>query len=566
MQTSEEMNCDVLVAGSGIAGMSAAITAAHHGLKVIVVEKADQFGGTTACSGGWLWIPNSSLAKEQDINESPGSVETYVKGEAGAHYDAERFETFLKRGPEAIDFFTRNTAVQFDIAPAYPDYHPEALGASKGGRSMSTKPFDGLELGPNLKRLAPPLPELMVFGMMLGSGKEIWHFLRAFKSLESFVFVTRLLLSNLMDVLRYGRSMRLTNGNALVGRLMKSAEGLNIEMLHAAPVKKLIVENDRVTGAVIERDGRRQSIKAKRGVVLACGGFSHDVERRKALYPHTPTGVEHYSPVPVTNTGDGQRMAEAVGGQFNANLDQPAAWVPVSLVPRGDGSRGVMPHFIDRAKPGVIAVTSHGKRFANESNSYHDFVQGIISSSAGQKEAFAWLVCDQTALRSYGLGRVAAFPMPIGRHLRTGYLKRGNTLPELAQAIGVDSTTLQATVDEFNRHAAKGEDPVFGKGSSLYNRFMGDPRNKPNPCLRPLNRGPYYAVKLVVGDVGTFAGLETDTHGRVLNAGRHPISGLYAVGGDAATVMGGTYPGAGITLGPGLTFGYLAGLHLADIE
>ena len=223
-----------------------------------------------------------------------------------------------------------------------------------------------------------------------------------------------------------------------------------------------------------------------------------------------------------------------------------------------------MPHFIDRAKPGVIAVTRHGKRFSNESNSYHDFVQDLVKATKGDKEIFAWEICDHATLRQYGMGCVAPFPLPIGRHLRTGYLKRGNSLAELARHIGVDPAALQSTVELFNRDARSGADPAFGRGSKAYNRYQGDALNTPNPCVRPIESGPFYAIKLVIGDIGTFAGLAVDAQTRVLDARKQPIKGLYAVGNDAASVMGGNYPGAGITLGPALTFGYTAGMALAD--
>jgi succinate dehydrogenase/fumarate reductase flavoprotein subunit len=319
-----------------------------------------------------------------------------------------------------------------------------------------------------------------------------------------------------------------------------------------------------VVGAVIERAGKLARVDARFGVVLACGGFPHDVERRKALYPHAPTGKEHYSPSPEANTGDGLRMAEAVGAYVDPTIPHAAAWVPTSVTTRSDGRRGVMPHFIDRAKPGVIAVTRLGKRFTNEANSYHDFVQDLVAATRGDKEIFAWEICDHATLRQYGIGCVAPFPLPIGRHLRTGYLKRGKTIAELARQLQVDPTALQSTVDEYNRHARNGEDPAFGKGSTAYNRYQGDALNTPNPCVRPIQTGPFYAIKLVIGDIGTFAGLAVDAQCRVLDARKQPIKGLYAAGNDAASIMGGNYPGAGITLGPAMAFGYVAGMALAE--
>jgi len=562
----ETFDCDVLVIGTGASGMSTAVTAASQGLKVLVVEKEPRFGGTTARSGGWLWIPGTRLATEQGIHEPAGAARDYMKHEATTHFDAARVDAFLEYGPKAVEFFTRDTPVQFDMPAVFPDYHAEAVGGQQGGRSMVTRPFDGRELGQRIKYLAPALPELTVFGMMLGSGKEIKHFMRAFKSVESFVYVTKRLSLHLLDVLRHGRGMTLTNGNALAGRLAKAAMDLDIPVWLSSPVQKLVVEFDGVAGAIVLSEGKRIRVNAKRGVVLACGGFPHDVERRKQLFPHAPTGKEHFSPSPEANTGDGLRLAEAVGGRVDGTIPNAAAWVPASVTTRPDGSKGVMPHFIDRAKPGVISVTPKGKRFTNEGNSYHDFVQAMVAANKGEPEISAWLLCDHRVLRNYGLGCVAPFPLPFGRHLRTGYLKRGATIGELAKNIGIESAVLQATVDEFNRDAAKGEDPAFGKGSKAYNRYQGDELITPNPCVAPLVEGPFYAIKLVIGDIGTFAGLVTDEKTRVLDASRNPIKGLYAVGNDAASVMGGNYPGAGITLGPALTFGYIAGLQLAAAE
>ncbi|MHC2333218.1 FAD-dependent oxidoreductase [Bradyrhizobium sp. USDA 4454] len=563
MANEETYECDALVVGSGCAGLSAAVTAGHHGLKVLVVEKEPRFGGTTARSGGWLWIPGTSLAKAWGIEESPDQARTYLRHEAGNRFDAARVDAFLTEGPKAVDFFTTKTAVRFDMPLTFPDYHAEAPGGAQGGRSMVTRPFDAHELGPALKDLGSPLPELTVFGMMLGSGKEIVHFMRATRSLTSAAYVAKRLSKHAIDVMRNGRGMTLTNGNALAGRLAKSAFDLKIPLWLNSPVRELIVENGVVRGAVVVREGRAIRVNAKRGVVLACGGFPHDVARRQKMFPHAPTGKEHYSPGPTGNTGDGLRLAESAGGRIDDSLPNAAAWVPVSVTTRKDGSKGVMPHFIDRAKPGVIAVMADGRRFANEGNSYHDFVQAMIKAAKPGEEVAAYLVCDHATLRKYGLGCVPPRPMPLGYHLKTGYLKRGATLAELAAQAGIDAKALEATVAEFNTTAAEGRDPAFGKGSRAYNRYQGDALQGPNPCIAPIQHGPFYAIKMVIGDLGTYAGIRTDANARALDADGQPIEGLYAVGNDMASIMGGNYPGAGITLGPALTFGYIAGKHIA---
>lgn len=563
MSLDDDFECDVLVIGSGASGFSAAITAAAHGLRVLVAEKAARFGGSTARSGGWVWIPCTSLAREWGITDDTEAARTYIRQEAGEFFNAERVDAFLENGPKALDFFLAHTELRFDMPLIFPDYHAEIPGGVQGGRSMLPRPFDGRELGERFKDLDRPIPELTLFGMALGSGKEFVHFMNATRSLASAVYVARRLSKHFMDLLRYRRGTRLSNGNSLAAWLAKSAFDLGVDLWLNAPATKLTVDNGVVCGATIERDGKPFRVKAKKGVVLACGGFPNDVERRKAHYRHAPTGTEHTSPSSPHDTGDGFGLAEQVGGFVDARLHHPAAWVPVSQPVRKDGSRGVMPHFIDRAKPGVIAVLRSGQRFVNEALSYHDFAQAMASACEKQPEVCAFLICDHKALRKYGLGCVPPFPMPIGRHLRSGYLMRGSTIKALASAAGIDEAQLVATIEAFNAHAGEGRDPRFGKGTKSYNRFQGDARHFPNPCVAPIDQGPFYAIKLVMGDSGTYAGLAVDGHGRVLDKEGRPVQALYAVGNDAVSVMGGSYPAAGTQLGPALTFGYIAGRSLA---
>jgi len=544
--------------------MSAAITAAAHGLKVLVTEKAARFGGSTARSGGWVWIPCTSLAREWGIEDAPEAARALIQQEAGEFFNAERVDAFLENGPRAIEFFLTKTALRFDMPLVFPDYHAEKAGGVQGGRSMLSRPFDGRELGDRFKDLDRPLPELTLFGMALGSGKEFVHFMNATRSLPSAIYVARRLSKHFFDLVRYRRGTRLSNGNGLAARLAKSAFDLGIDLWLNAPAAKLTVEDGKVVGATIDRNGKPVKVKAVRGVVLACGGFPNDVSRRRALYRHAPTGVEHTSPSSPNDTGDGFTLAEQIGAHLDNRLHHPAAWVPVSQPVRKDGSRGVMPHFIDRAKPGVIAVLKTGRRFVNEALSYHDFAQAMAAACAQDSEVCSFLICDHKALRKYGLGCVPPFPMPIGRHLRTGYLMRGRTIEELANVAGINAAALAATIETFNEHAKIGQDPSYGKGTKAYNRFQGDALNAPNPCVAPIGTGPFYAVKLVMGDSGTYAGLAVDAHTRVLDGDDKPIQGLHAVGNDAVSVMGGSYPAAGTQLGPALTFGYIAGQLLAN--
>lgn len=558
---------DVLVVGSGAGGLSAAVTAAHHGLSVLVVEKEPVFGGTTARSGGWLWIPGNGPSAREGIQDSLEAARTYLQHEAGNHFDAARVDAFLENGPKMVDFFENETEVAFVTGTAFSDYHPTAPGGVDGGRSICAAPYDGRRLGDEVRRLRPPMKEITFLGMMIGSGKELLHFFNVTKSLTSAAFVARRLVSHCLDVATKGRSMRLTNGNALAARLAKSAFDRGVRLWTSAPAVELVVGPDgAVTGAVIEREGRRVAVTARRGTVLGAGGFPQELDRRKRLFPHAPSGVEHHSPAPSGNTGDGLRLAETAGAALDESLPNAAAWVPVSKVPWPDGSVGVFPHFIDRAKPGVIAVAPDGKRFVNEGNSYHDFVQALVKACAGMSgEARGWLITDHRAIRKYGLGFAKPFPLPLAPYLDSGYLRRGRTPVALAGEIGVDPESFERTVIRFNTFGPGGEDPDFAKGSTAYNRFQGDPEIGPNPCVHPLNTAPFYAVEVVVGDLGTFAGIRTDANAQALGQDGRPIPGLYAVGNDNASIMGGNYPGGGITLGPAMTFGYIIGTHLAEI-
>jgi succinate dehydrogenase/fumarate reductase flavoprotein subunit len=546
--------CDVLVAGSGAGGMAAAVTARKAGLEVLVAEKEPWFGGTTALSGGWLWIPNHPMQKEIGVSDSIEDASTYLLHEAGEKYDPERVNAFLTAGPRMVEFLTRETAVKFDPSATFSDYHPDAPGGRPGGRSIVARAFDGRELGRMLNMLRPPLPELTVFGIMIGSGAELVHFMRWSKSFASAAFVARRLIGHGAATLFHGRGVRLTNGNALAGRLLKSALDAGVRLEASTSVKRLICEGGRVTGAILESGGREVRAVARKGVVLACGGFPRDAARQARLFPHR----EHFSPAPPGNTGDGLRLAEAAGALLDESLPNAAAWVPVSRVPRGGGAFGLFPHFIDRAKPGVIAVTRRGTRFVNEGNSYHDFVQALLESG----ETHAWLITDHRAIRAYGLGFVKPRPLPIAPHLKSGYLLRGETVGELAVRAGID-VALEKTVDKYNANAQSGSDPDFLKGENAYNRFYGDPDIKPNPCVAPLAQPPFYAVRVEIGDLGTYAGIATNGHAQVLDEQKRPIPGLYAAGNDALSIMGGNYPGPGITLGPAMTFGWIAGRHLA---
>ena len=561
---------DLLVVGSGAGGLSAAVTAAQLGLKVLVVEKEAHYGGTTAWSGGWMWLPRNPLAVEAGIEEDIEKPLSYLRHELGEKFDEARARTFLEAAPKMVEFFRSQTALQFIAGNAIPDFHGRTPDASLGGRSLCAAPFDGRRLGKHIDQLKPPLPETTLWGMGIASGAELKHFLNATRSPASFWHVTKLVLGHWRDLLIHRRGMRLVNGNALVAGLAASAFEAGVEIRTSSPAKHLLTDasdSGRVIGAVVSSPQGDVHINARCGVVLACGGFPHDIARKKQLLPHAPTGQEHWSAASRGNTGDGLRLGEMVGGMVADDLKQAAALAPVSLVPQSDGSFAHFPHLIERGKPGLIAVTAAGKRFVNEADSYYDFMSSLIAATPQNQAVEAWLVCDHAFIRRYGLGAVKPAPMPLGSMLNNGYLKHGHTLSDLAQTCGIDAQSLQNTIQTYNQMAEQGKDSDFAKGETPYNRMQGDADlGHANPCMAPLQRGPYYAVRVVPGSLGTFAGLKVNAHAQVLDADMQPISGLYAGGNDMASIMGGYYPSGGITLGPAMTFGYLAAQHAAEAK
>jgi succinate dehydrogenase/fumarate reductase flavoprotein subunit len=562
--TTTDRVVDVLVAGTGAAGLTAAVTARKAGLDVLVVEKDDLIGGTTAVSGGVLWIPGShhsaGVQAATHKVDCRARARAYLIDELGAYFDAERIDTYLDRGPEMVEFLERETEVKF-YGMDYPDYRSESPNSSVV-RSIGTVDYSIEALGDSITKLRNQLPQTLFMGLAVGSGVEMKQFMRAGRSPRAMAFVARRMLRHLVDVVRFGEGQQLVRGRALAARLTKTLLDLDTPIWLSSPVRSLIVEDGRVCGAVI--DGAREiRVRARHAVVLACGGFVADDARRAATYP-APAGQPHRTPANPGNTGDGIRMAEAAGGAFKGDVMHPAAWMPVSVIPGRSGQEGVWPHLVDRQKPGFIAVLDNGNRFVDESASYHDFVPALIKACKGKEAATAWLIGDQLAVKRFGIGVVRPFPIPHRAHLRSGYLKKAGTLHELAEKIGINAKALENTVSEFNRDAAAGKDPQFGRGGRTYDIYQGDEENKPNPCLRALDYAPFYAIRIHASEICTFAGLKTDRCARVLGADGRPVPSLYAVGNDQANVFGGAYPGAGATLGPAMTFAYVAARHIAE--
>ncbi|MEZ0605419.1 FAD-dependent oxidoreductase [Paraburkholderia sp. IW21] len=555
-QTHWDEEVDLLVFGAGAGGMTAALVAHHEGIKVLVCEKTDAVGGITSTSGGTTWVPGTRLSVSAGVPDSVDDARRFLASVVGERGGDEAREAFLESGPTAIDELQRISEVKFFAAAAHPDY-VTGPGAAFGGRALAPVAFDGRLLGDEFVRVRPPRKEFMGLGGMMVARTDLDALLAPFASTKNFSRTLAVVGRYVMDRLRYPRGTQLVMGNALAARLFYSLRKQKVEVRFETPLIELVIEQGEVTGAVVEQKGTgRRRIRARRGVVLATGGITRHPVLRKQLFP---AGAQPLSLSPDTHTGDGVDSALKINAQLDDGHDSPGLWMPCSILRSRDGQDGVWPHIIlDRAKPGLIAVNGRGERFVNESDSYHDFVMGMLRNAGNAQSVPAHLVVDAAFIRDYGLGllmrersrrRIASFE-------KAGYLIKGNTLAELAGKLGVDAAGLERTVGTYNRDAAQGQDSAFHRGSSPMNRFNGDAAQKPNPCIRPIGPGPYYAVTVWPADLACSAGLAGNANGQVLDNDGHVIPGLYACGNDLASIFRGTYPGPGTTLGPAIVFGW----------
>jgi succinate dehydrogenase/fumarate reductase flavoprotein subunit len=535
---------DLVVLGSGASGMTAALAASAEGASVLVLESTQHVGGTSARSSGTLWIPPRGDA----------TVAAYLDALVGDKADRALREAFLAAGPDMLACLEKHAGMTFRPYPEHPDYRQDLPGAATGVRPLEPPEFDGRLLGKDFERVGWPLPELMLFGGMMVTRGEANRLLRAGRSIDGTRLGARLVLRFVADRLRYPRGTRLVLGNAIVARLYKALLDRKVPVWLGARTERLIGQGG-VHGAVVRHFGNLYRVRARRGVVLAGGGFPANAALREKHLPHP---VARHTPAYEGCVGNTIQLGRQAGGALGPPGGDNALWFPSSVATRADGTTSVYPHIVlDRGKPGLIAVGNSGERFTDEAASYHEFTRAMYRTG----NVPAWLVCDRRFVWRYGLGMVRPMTPWLAAYVDSGYLRISQSVEGLAQAIGVDVAGLAQTVHRHNEFARTGIDADFGKGGNAYDRGNGDASHGPNPCIGPIRRGPFCAVRVEPTPLGTSLGLRTDANARVCDAEGTAIPGLYAAGNDMHSVMGGEYPGAGAQLGPGMTFGYLAARH-----
>ena len=547
---------DVIVVGAGAAGMSAAITAAGKGLATILIEKSPYWGGSTSRSGGGVWIPNNSVLKNDGVDDPVAKAREYVHAIIGEHSPAAKIDAYIDRGPEALDFLMAHAPLEFEWVKNYSDYYPEAPGGRLAGRSIEPTPFDARRLGEDFKTLHPPYSKAPLNMVVLQSdyrwlnvGLRHWRGIARTARVGGRFFVAKSRKKKLIAM-----------GAALAAELFLGVRQAGVPVKLNTGLTDLITEDGRVVGVVAESNGTPIELRARYGVILGSGGFENNPEMRKK-YQRDPIGSDWTTGAP-SNTGDGITAGLKIGAAVSMMDD--AWWGPTIPLPKG-------PWFAlsERAVPGTFMVNERGERFMNESLPYVEAVHRMYGGEFGQGEGPgvnvpAWLIMDQRCRNRYLFAGVNARQSLPRKWLESGVVVKAATLTELAGKIGVPVEALTATTERFNGFARAGVDEDFGRGKSGYDHYYGDPTNKPNPSLGPVDRAPFYAVKMVPGDLGTKGGIDTDAAGRALRPDGSVIDGLYAAGNTSAPVMGHTYAGPGATIGPALVFGYLAALDAAE--
>ena len=555
---------DVIVVGAGAAGMSAALFAAISGLKPLLIEHTDRVGGTSAYSAGSAWIPNTRHAVLVDADDSLEKAALYLRHSVGNELPESMRMAFLSSGPDAVASLEQKSQVQFRARQLHPDYNSNLPGSTLKGRVLEAAPFDGRALGSMFGLVREPIPEFTVLGGMMVNQEDVLNFLSAGCSWRAFRHSAGLLARHAADRLSHPRGTRLMMGNALAARLLISLRDRNVLVLLKATVTAIDSENGSPLSVTVVQDGVTRRFPCRGGFISATGGFNRHPRLRSRMLRRP---VAEYCPGAPGHTGGLHELLSGLGARYGDDGRDSAFWAPVSVRKRSNGEDAVFPHFIfDRGRPGTITVNQSGKRFVNEALSYHPFAQAMFEADAKSPSIPAFLIADETALRKYGLGMVRPGRWGRASFLKDGYLTQAESLAELATRLGIDRSSLVATVARFNQFAKTGVDQDFGRGSTDYQRITaGDMNHAPNPCLGALETPPFYAVRLFPGDIGAATGFVTDESACVLRQDGSRIEKLYACGNDMHSVMGGNYPGPGITLGPAIVFAYIAVRDIASL-
>ncbi len=544
---------DVVIVGSGGGGMTAALVAKHAGLDVLILEKSAYYGGSTALSGGGIWVPNHHLLVEAGIEDSFEKARTYLDSIVGDEISSQRKDAYVKYSPEMIVWLRDNAGLKFLSVSWYSDYHPDNPGGLAEGRSLEVKPFNGRKLKKDLKQLNPSpyeIPLNIAFTISeyhdLGMLTSTWR---------GKVTAMKVGLKTLLNLLI--RRKPLTMGQGLIGRLRKSLKDFDIPVWLNSPLLDLIVDKGHIRGVILKKDGSEVRIKAEKGVILAAGGFAHNLEMRKKYHPFPVT--INWTVAHRDNTGDAILAGIKVGA--DTNLMDDAWWGPSSIQP--DGTPFF--HVGERGYPGSIMVNKSGRRFTNESASYVVVVHEMFEKHKNDDQHVpCYFIFDQLFKDKYIFGTTfpgQKFPRTFYEY---EYINKADSISELSYKIRVDEKNLEETIERFNNFARTGKDLDFGRGENAYDNYYGDPKVTPNHNLAPIERPPFYAVEMVPGDLGTKGGLVTNEFAQVLKKDGTIIGGLYAIGNSSASVMGRSYPGPGGTIGPSMTFGYIAAKSISE--
>jgi 3-oxosteroid 1-dehydrogenase len=536
---------DFLVVGSGAGGMVAALTAAREGLKPLIVEKASTFGGSSAISGGGIWVPNNPTLRRAGIVDSPESVKRYLEIITEGRVPPARIESYVTNGPPMMEFLETSQHLRFHWVKGYSDYHPEAEGGRPEGRSVEANSIDTRKLGAAEADLHPNGRSLTGLWYSTNDAHQTAMAKRTWRGRRAALIATWRVKSNVIR-----RRHMAALGRALVARLWLALRDADVPIWLDAPMTELISDGRSVQGAVVMREGQPVRIRSRHGVLIAAGGFDHNPEMRTGYLPSG--GHADFSLGAVENTGDGIRAGAGVGADLG--LMDDAWWMPTTAGPAGN----VM-LVAERGIPSQIIVNQHGQRFTNEAGPYVNFVHDQFAGGFSP----LWLIMDSRARKGYPFAKTpAGREFPRG-HYDRGIVHRAPALDALARSVGVPPESLIATVDRYNRFARAGVDEDFGRGNSAYDHYWGDPTMK-NPALDQIIKPPFYAIRVEIGDLGTKGGLVCDELSRVLRPDGSVIEGLYATGNSSASVMGNDYSGAGATLGPSMVFGFVAAKHASS--